>query len=369
MESNKTQVIHPFTILVAIGLVLFFSPFEIVREFTTYQPRRHSPQHARRVFSGRYLLTSAIGYGRLSNAKLSVTELLGLSLALNRTAVIPPIDSCTQTSTDFLSLFDAAALPVAAVPLHAFDFDSACGGSEWLYVDAGHPVLVEEGSVFRGRLPIRVHSPPAETLLYGLESASMAMEYTCIVLTKHFRAVDWAACGRPEVGAAVHTNLLPQYAIAAEAQSFIARNNLISRAFVGVHLRLTDMTAINSSFGRACNHDAESLLGHVHAALAGASHGRSRGAIVLGTDDYEAPCAQALQRAFTQELFVLLRATNFPRGSCEEALFEQEVLGHADFFIGDALSTYSLSISNIRQHRMGFSAKTSVLLFGEGGAA
>ena len=277
---------------------------------------------------------------------------------------MPPIDACRQTSTSFLSLFDAESLPVASIPLHAFDFEATCG-SDWLYVDAGHPFLVEEGSMFRGRLPVRIYSPPGETLLTGLQSASEAKEYACIVLTKHFRAVDWAACGRPDIGITIHATLIPHPAIAREAHSFLARSGLLAMEFVGVHLRLTDMADISSSFGRTCNRNSESLLQHVYAALSGGPPGRPRKAVLLGTDDYEASCASSLQRAFAGKIITLARATQFPRGSCEEALFEQEVLGHAAFFIGDALSTYSLSISNIRQHRMGHAVETSILLTGD----
>ena len=42
----------------------------------------------------RYIISSAVYYGRISNAKISISEVIGLALALNRTAVIPKLEEC-----------------------------------------------------------------------------------------------------------------------------------------------------------------------------------------------------------------------------------------------------------------------------------
>lgn len=78
----------------------------------------------------RYLISSAIDYGRLSNAKLSLTELLGLARALNRTAVVPKLSACGEDGADssFDVLFDATALSHEGVlSLASFDLARECG--------------------------------------------------------------------------------------------------------------------------------------------------------------------------------------------------------------------------------------------------
>ena len=86
-----------------------------------------------------------------------------------------------------------------------------------------------------------------------------------------------------------------------------------------------------------------------------------KGDVVLATDDYDTPCARAVLAAFPAA-HALARASRFPRGSCEEALLDQEVLGHAASFVGDAVSTFSEAVAAIRLHRSGFGAETTVLL-------
>ena len=79
----------------------------------------------------RYLISSAINYGRISNAKLSLVELLGLARALNRTAIVPKLDACGSDGADssFDVLFDATALShEGALSLSSFDVARECGG-------------------------------------------------------------------------------------------------------------------------------------------------------------------------------------------------------------------------------------------------
>ena len=350
----------------------------------------------RSAFGGRYLVAAAIDYGRFSNARASLAELVALAVALNRTAVAPPLECCRETSKAAAALFDTGAFAAPTLSAHAFDFEAACGAFDgsgggggansgaptWLYADSGASAfMTEEPSAFRGHMPARL---PGATLLEALGDG-VAGAAACVVLSKHFRAVDWAASARPDALAAAQARLLPHASIAAEARSFLARRGLLQdegagaalhvRPFVGVHLRQTDfLRPHHRSFATACNEDSELLLAPVLAAAragareAGGSGGSGGAAtpigdVVLATDDYETPCARAVLAAFpAARAHALARAALFPRGSCEEALLDQEVLGLAARFVGDAKSTFSEAVAAIRLHRAGFAAETTQLL-------
>jgi len=45
----------------------------------------------------RYLISSELSLGRFSNLKISISELLGLSLVLNRTAILPKFEQCMNS--------------------------------------------------------------------------------------------------------------------------------------------------------------------------------------------------------------------------------------------------------------------------------
>ena len=351
---------------------------------------------ARAAFSGRYLVSAAIDYGRFSNARASLVELVALAVALNRTAIVPPLECCRETSKTAAALFDTTAFAAPTLSAHAFDFDAACcvdsgGGSSdgggggnggggggggggkasnapgWLYVDSGaSSFMSEEPSAFRGRMPTRL---PGASLLEALHASEAVHSAACVVLSKHFRAVDWTTSSRPDALAAAHARLLPHATIAAEARGFLLRRGLAgpaARPFLGVHLRQTDfLRPGHHSFASACNENPELLLAPVRAAVAGGAMGGSRAIsdLVLATDDYETPCARAVLAAFPRaHAHGLARATHFPRGSCEEALLDQEVLGLSASFVGDAVSTFSAAVAAIRVHRGGFGAETTTLL-------
>ena len=352
-------------------------------------PGRRAPAPAAAaapVARGRYFLSASIDFGRFSNARVSLAESLALARLLNRTAVLPPLECCRDTSTAALGIFDAAAL-AAAVPVvsrHAFDFSAACedgggGGSSadtgatdsvpgdaargWLYVDSGASAFMsEEPSAFRGRMPTRL---PGGSLVEALVAAVRELDPACVVLSKHFRVLD------PDVSsgfgpaaaalAAVHAQMQPHAVIAGAAASFLERHSLSARTFVGVHLRQTDfLRPGHRSFASACNAEPELLLRHVRNAVA-ALGPTSKQAVVIASDDYETVCARALLSAFPG-VHVLRRASFFLPGSCEEAALEQEVLGRSARFVGDGISSFSEAILHIRRNRRGFGKETSLLL-------
>ena len=379
----------------------------------------------------RYLISSAIYYGRISNAKLSLAELLGLARALNRTAVVPKLDECGSDGADssFDVLFDATALSrEGALSLASFDVARECGGE-----GAAAFVSVGGGSQFDGppagstvdfgglRLPAfrarglapttpeeavrpgavegggalaaaaRAAAEPLEGPFFsGPATAGEALRdplfaryfapgtaaealprfmvepllpdklarrgEACLVLSRTFLSLNWARL--PQAFAEVGRELQPHAAVRADAEELLARHGLARRAFLAVHLRMGDFLtdAGHASFGVACNRAPALLTDRLRAlldsepALAGAGGGAEGPSVVLATDDYNSACAAALRRAFPGAL-MLRDASRFSALSCRAALVDQEVLARGAVFVGDAKSTFSQAVHQIRTLR------------------
>ena len=336
------------------------------------QPRDIFSPVLTNAFSGRYFLSASIDYGRYSNAKISLVESLAIALILNRTAVIPHLECCRETSKSAFGLFDFSALPVPVISIDAFDFESNCDakGNNWIYVDSGaSSFMSEEPSFFRGRMPERLQDSGG-SLLRMLERTEVR-KVTCIVLSKHFKVLQNLASSSEittssdRAQTSISSLLLPHNSIADGARRFLKNIRLDAQPFIGIHLRQTDFLTWgeHKSFAKACNDNPDLLLRHIHnvAKLGIYFDKKTQPSIVLATDDYFSTCSESVSRAFDKAI-VLLSASVFKEGSCEEASFDQEVLGASTTFIGDGMSTFSDAIRLIRTNRNHFSPETNLLL-------
>jgi hypothetical protein len=360
----------------------------------------------------RFLISAAIYFGRISNAKSSLVEVVALALATNRTAVLPKLEECgadgVEASVD--ALFDPAGFARASVlSVGAFDFQAACAGSV-VFLPSGSfggvgatvgyqgvevPVLTEQqqkdavaASPFSGpgspeeavKLePYRTYFAPGmlrDVPKYMrdplLPDKIAGRTERCVVLGKNYMALNW-----PRLPAGTYEEvagqLLPHASVRTEAEAFWLLHGLLDGTpFLGIHLRMGDFLsdAGHRSFGVDCNVDPELIVVKVRemlarmppaaaaaAAAAGGGGGGSsspRQVIVLATDDYNVACAVALKKAFPTSLVPLRSGSVFTGPSCKAALFDQEVLGRAAAFIGDGKSTFSQSIHQIRtvRHKM-----------------
>ena len=330
------------------------------------QPRDIFSPVLTKAFSGRYFLSASIDYGRYSNAKISLVESLAIALLLNRTAVIPHIECCRETSKSAFGLFDFSALPVPVISIDAFDFESNCdaNGNHWIYVDSGaSSFMSEEPSSFRGRMPERLQDLGG-SLLQHLESNELK-DFTCIVLSKHFKVFQSSAVTTSfdRAQLTITSLLLPHHAIAVEARRFLYNNRRHAQPFVGIHLRQTDFLTWgeHKSFAKACNNNPDLILRYLRNVDSHTLPAETQQPFVLATDDYFSACSQAaLEKS---KVVSLLSASIFKRGSCEEASFDQEVLGASAFFIGDGTSTFSDAIRLIRTNRYQFSHKSNIRLY------
>jgi len=354
----------------------------------------------------RYIISSAVYYGRISNAKISVAEVIGLALALNRTAVIPKLEEChnifdgiddahvdqlfdlslfSRASVVSKAGFDAARLcgddvvSIAVSGFHGFDeVKSDLGSDKKLQlsqISLPKPLLFGESSSLEDVLksyPYNGHFNPETRNIASRYMTDLLLpdklaalgNHRCIVIGRNFYSLNWARL--PNEFSEVHKELQPNPTIRSDVLEFLLQNELIDSIhdpsrptvlpFVAIHLRMGDFVSkeAHHSFGVQCNQKPEILSLQVKEALANVKRKQDndglRVPIVLATDDYSSACANHLRKSFTN-LIQLESASRFHSRSCRAALFDQEILGASEFFFGDQKSTFSQAIHQIRTLR------------------
>ena len=118
---------RPGLILVVSFFVVFLGGFFVDRPLElSHIPKQGGKQLIRLQDS--YLISSELNFGRLSNLKISIAEVIGLSIALNRTAVLPKLESCIKSTedlgwsgiTEFDQLYDSSAFSRATIVSSSF---------------------------------------------------------------------------------------------------------------------------------------------------------------------------------------------------------------------------------------------------------
>lgn len=386
----------------------------------------HTNQHRDEIeYFDKFLISSSIYFGRISNAKLSLVELVGLSLLLNRTLVVPKLEECGADGVEagFDTLFDPTGWSRASViSAGSFDFARVCGDSA-VFVGSGsfpgHPMPSNIDGV-----SIQAHNPadlllPRIKVLSGPESSGGAVNAEpfvtyfskglqndvrnymkepllpdkllsrnekCVVLGRNFLSVNWARM--PSQFKEANNGLLPHASIRADVDAWMMRNALAPTSFAGPSSSSASAATAAVSLPGGRGAAPGQFLGiHLRMKdfLSDAGH-RSFGArcndnpnllvdavkgimdknpsiksIVLASDDYGEPCAVKLRKSF--ENVVLLRdASVFKSTSCKAALFDQEILGSSAWFMGDCKSSFSQAIHQIRSLRKGADPKTTTWL-------
>ena len=365
----------------------------------------------------RYIISSAVYYGRISNAKISVAEVIGLALALNRTAVIPKLEEChnifdgiddahidqlfdlslfSRASVISRAGFDAARLcgddvvSIAVSGFHGFDeVKSDLGSDKRLHlsqISPPNPLLFgndEKLDLVLNSHPYKGHFNPETRVIASRYMTDLLLpdklatlgNHRCIVIGRNFYSLNWARI--PKEFNEIHKELQPNPTIRADVLEFLLQNELIDSSsdpsrptvlpFVAIHLRMGDFVSkeAHHSFGVTCNRNPENLSIQVQDASESVKkkHGieSPRVPIVLATDDYSSTCANHLRKTFPS-LIVLEGASRFHGRSCRAALFDQEVLGASAFFFGDQKSTFSQAIHQIRTLRHLKEVETTVWL-------
>lgn len=359
----------------------------------------------------KFLISSELNFGRLSNLKISIAEIIGLSIALNRTAVLPKLESCIKPTedlgwsgiTDFEILFDASAFSRASVVSSSgFDLNRICGQDAVTIIvsnlfDKPKRIIRSEKSInladieliepflFGEDVPLGdVFSsyPYDNYFLHRLterwassymidrllpDKLSTLGNHRCIVLGKNFLSLNWARL--PKEFEEVHRELVPSPSIRAAIVDFLLKKDLIHPfshlssssfvPFIAIHLRMGDFLTMDShrGFGFDCNNNPDLLISQVTEILYRFS---DRTPIVLATDDYQSKCATRLQSELSA--INLDDASRFFSKSCQGALFDQEVLGASSFFFGDKKSTFSQTIHQIRTIRYFNALDTTIWL-------
>jgi len=232
----------------------------------------------------RFLLSSILYYGRISNIKISLLELMASSAAAGRTLVIPELSECAVDGYDrsFGGLFDdSTPLAAGALSLGSFDFVGACNGSA-VFIDPGHfpggphgtanlgdlripgegtmpvlnvvdipptagdvvfgkakghPLLGEKGflstsEMQSGPIHTRFYAPGQRRTFEGYRKDPLFIEKIaarpekCVVLGKNFQMVNWERA--PELFVKAVRSLVPAHPIRSSALSFLASHGLAS---------------------------------------------------------------------------------------------------------------------------------------------
>jgi hypothetical protein len=369
----------------------------------------------------RYLISSELSLGRFSNLKISISELIGLSLVLNRTAILPKFEQCMNgggigmnDEVYFDQLFDSSTFSRASVvSTSGIDLDRLCKGNTAsvavsTFVDRKKEYV---RNTIKNDISISLDDLSTTPLLFGedvpmekifssypydryflqettevwardymkdrlLPDRLKALErYQCIVLGANYLSLNWARL--PNEFEEVHRELLPNPFIRADVYDFLQKNGLINAInakypahrsiipFIAIHLRMGDFLTFKHvrTFGSDCNDNPELLVHHVKDVLSRKIIKESGLApqIVLSTDDYKSPCAIHFKLVFPYVTF-LEDVSRFHSKSCQCALFDQELLGASSFFFGDRMSTFSQAVHQIRTLRNQHGIDTTIWL-------
>jgi len=354
--------------------------------------------HIRR--QGKYIISSSLSFGRLSNLKMSLAEVIGLSLALNRTAIIPSFDICDpKVSVD--QLFSVSDFSRASIiSTSSLDLEQVCGEDVVMVLvsnNVGNEVhsiknevlvsniTLQEPYLFGDDLSLnhifttypydRFFLPKVTEQWANLymkdrllpdKLATLNM-YRCIFIGTNFLSLNWARL--PAEFEEVHKELLPILSIRSDALNFLRRYGLSDTTtdclststlpFIAIHLRMGDFLSSEShqSFGIECNNNPDLLVFHVKKVML---RFQRTPTIVMATDDYHSTCALHIQDVLS--VINLDRVSLYKTSSCQGALFDQEVLGASSFFIGDKKSTFSQAIHQIRTLRYKHDIETTIWL-------
>ena len=357
------------------------------------------PKSQQRRLHERYLISSDLSFGRLSNTKISLAEVIGLSLVLNRTAVLPRLESCMLKTEEFEQLFDSSSFSRASVlSSSGLDLNRICkhdviyisvsknvGNSKSISLTGVKTIELDEISLqpflfyndtstnlFKSHpydkyfLPTTASWAPSymkdELLIEKLASLN---NYRCIIIPKNFYSVNWARF--PSEFVEVHRELVPSPTIREDVVDFLEKNELSSALrvpFIGIHLRMGDFLTshMNHVFGFECNNNPELMVSNISNVLTRFAELTNNAPlrIILASDDYNSVCAKLVQISYP--VITLDGASRFLSESCQGAIFDQEVLGASSFFFGDKMSTFSQAIHQIRTLRYGHPVDSTMWL-------
>jgi hypothetical protein len=270
----------------------------------------------------RYIISSAVYYGRISNAKISISEVIGLALALNRTAVIPKLEECHNIfdgidDAHIDQLFDLSLFSRASVISRAgFDASRICGddvisipisgfhGFDEVKSDIGSDnkkmkldqILLSKPFFFGStndesletilnKFPYKSHFNPETKVIASRYMTDLLVpdklatlsNYKCIIIGRNFYSLNWNRL--PREFQEIHKEMQPNPTIRADALEFLLQNELIDSTssptkptilpFIAIHLRMGDFVSKDAhhSFGVICNRDPDILSIKVKEAL------------------------------------------------------------------------------------------------------
>jgi len=270
-------------------------------------------------------------FGRLSNMKMSIAEVIGLALVLNRSALLPRFDSCMyhpntvkhkedthftilNDDSSFEQLFDSSSFShVSVMSYSGINLRRICGNdiisvSMAKVRDNAKNSISDEIPVFLSDIHLKepflfgndislessLKSYPYDKYFLPIVSEQWAKDlisdtllpdklasfnnHKCIVMGKNYLSLNWARL--PSVFDEVHKELIPSPVIRTDVLDFLNRNHLLGEydqshcsfsivPFLGIHLRMGDFLKYEyfHSFGRDCNENPEVIVMQIKKSL------------------------------------------------------------------------------------------------------
>ena len=367
----------------------------------------------------KYLILQSPDYGRYSNNKMTFSEAAGIAAFTGRTLIAPPYRQCEsgQTPSKLYNLGAMAAGSarwpgVQVVEDSNINLPALCGDSvmyvwynsitrdlvpnpglakelEWRGikwpVKMSSFLPLDESTVPEGvKQYVKTDNPGIESLAEVEPYAShfpahyvrrdlksfltdnlfpykvKALPQRCVVVQTLYLNVNWAVI--PGMFQRVAANTWPSPTLETQVAAWFHANGVPQHKAVGIHMRLTDLaTGLPFGFAHNCEKDPAFVVDALKQLTASIS-GADKLPLLVASDQFSSNCASAVLKAFPNHKKV---ESGGALHGCDETAFIQEVLGRTAGFVGNSLSSFTVSIHWARTARYGHPTNTSV--FPEGG--
>jgi hypothetical protein len=176
------------------------------------------------------------------------------------------------------------------------------------------------------------------------------VNFSCIMIQGLYLSFNWVEA--PSLLSTIQASLLPSKSISSAVDRFFANHSIISHSYVGVHIR-----SFQSNFVRTCLENRDQIFAVVNELIT--STGSTNDTLLYGIDHMDASkaCIQTLSPLFERSIEISSGAFN-PE-SCNEAAFVQEVLAMSTAFMGNEISTFSITVNQMRIARYDYPMSSS----------
>jgi GDP-fucose protein O-fucosyltransferase len=342
-------------------------------------------------FQKKFLILQGIVCNGLSNQRFGLLDAIALAIVSQRMLVIPSHSRYCKSSLSEIYDFERLQPLVTVIEDQAFNYSSCHSEGQYLVYESRLQSLegalcsspgVGEGQTMSG---IRWHTTSTKNLPKQSAEYSMVdlftkapydqfppyfqshdlkefitdplfpisiqqVNYSCTMIQGLYLSFNWAEA--PALLSTIQGSLMPSKSISSVVDQFLSNHSLTPHSYVGVHIR-----SFQSNFVRTCIENRDQIVAVVKELIA--STGSSNATLLYGIDHQDASkaCIQTLSSLF--ETSIEVSSGVFDPESCNEAAFVQEVLAMSSAFMGNEISTFSITVNQIRIARYKYPMSSS----------